>query len=112
MTYPNGRGLALVDLRVGFADGHVVEGYTQDYGWGLPEGEDANAARWVELTVRMYGLTPQRFEIDPAAGNRLTFILTPNDLGVQDFHDTVLPITSEGLVLSLLGGSGVYVRRH
>ena len=65
VTNPAGRGLALIDLQVGFADGHVVDGYTQDYGWQLAEAEDVGAARWVELTVRMYGLAPQRFPIDP-----------------------------------------------
>jgi hypothetical protein len=110
VTNPSGRGLALIDIRLGFADGHVVEGYTQDDGWRLTEESDAGAARWVELTIGMYGLPPQRFPLDPAAGNEFAFILTPNGLGVQDFHDTVLPITREGLVLNLLGGSGTYVR--
>ena len=110
VTGPNGRGLALIDLRVGFADGHVVDGYTQDYGWQLAEAEDVGAARWVELTIAMYGLPPQRFPIDPTAGHDLSFILTPNGLGVEDFHDAILPITREGLVLTLMGGSGTYVR--
>jgi hypothetical protein len=112
VTNPAGRGLALVDLRLGFADGHVVEGYTQDDGWELTEGGDRSGARWVELTLRMYGLPPHRFPLDPAAGNEFTFVLTPNDLGVQDFHDTILPITRQGLILNLLGGSGVYAREH
>jgi len=59
----------------------------------------------------MYGLPPQRFPLDGAAGNAFSFTLTPNDLGVQDFRDTPLAITREGLVLHLLGGSGTYVRQ-
>lgn len=110
VTDPNGRGLTSIDLRLGFADGHQVEGYTQSGGWQLSEGGDRNAARWVELSLGGYGLPPRRFPLDPAAGNEFTFILTPNDLGVQDFRDAPLTITSEGLVLSLLGGSGTYVR--
>jgi len=109
---PSGRGLALIDVRVGFADGRVVEGYTQDYGWQLTEEGDPRMARWVELSLRMYGLPPQRFPLDPTAGNEFTFTLTPNDLGVQDFRDAVLPITREGLVLTLMGGSGTYVRQR
>jgi len=112
VTNPAGRGLALIDIKLGFADGHVVEGYTQDDGWRLTEEGDPGAARWVELTIAMYGLPPQHFPLDPAAGNDFTFVLTPNGLGVQDFHDTVLPITREGLVLTLMGGQGVYVRER
>ena len=114
VTNPAGRGLALIDVRIGFADGNVVEGYTQDEGWRSHRDEPVDPAqvRWVELSLRMYGLPPQRFPLDPAAGNAFTFILTPNDLGVQDFHHAALPITREGLVLSLLGGSGTYVRER
>ena len=108
---PHGRGLALIDVRVGFADGRIVEGYTQDYGWQLTEPGDPGTVRWVELSLNMYGLPPQRFPLDGAAGNEFSFTLTPNDLGVQDFRDAVLPITREGLVLDLLGGSGTYVRQ-
>jgi hypothetical protein len=106
VTSPAGRGLALVDLRLGFADGHMVEGYTQDDGWRLDDGEKPAAARWVELSLHMYGLPPQRFPLDPGAGNVFAFTLTPNDLGVQDFRDTALVVTRDGLILSLLGGSG------
>jgi hypothetical protein len=112
VTNPAGRGLSLIDLRLGFADGHVVEDYTQDDGWQLTEGGDASAVRWVELTIGIYGLPPRRFPLDPAAGNEFTFVLTPNDLGVRDFHDTVLLITRAGLVLSLMGGTGVYARER
>ena len=107
---PDGRGLALIDVRVGFGDGRIVEGYTQDYGWQLTEAGDPRTVRWVELSLNMYGLPPQRFPLDEAVGNEFTFTLTPNDLGTQDFRDAVLPITREGLVLTLLGGSGTYVR--
>jgi hypothetical protein len=111
---PAGRGLALIDLRVGFADGHVVQGYTQDEGW-RPDDEDhvdPAQARWVELSLGMYGLPPQRFALDPAVGNDFAFTLTPNDLGTQDFRDASLAITREGLVLTLLGGSGTFVRQR
>jgi hypothetical protein len=110
VTNPAGRGLALVDLRLGFADGHVIEGYTQDDGWRLDDGENPAAARWIELSLHMYGLPPQRFPLDPGAGNVFAFTLTPNDLGIQNFRDTLLPITREGLVLNLMGGTGVYAR--
>lgn len=110
MTDPNGHGVALIDLRVGFADGHVVEGYTQDYGWHLTERGNAATARWVELRIGIYGTPPRRFPLNPAAGHEFTFVLHANDLGVQDFHDTVMPITGEGLILTLMGGRGVFVR--
>lgn len=111
VTNAEGRGLALVDLRLGFADGHVEEGYTQDEGWHLDAG-DPQGVRWVELSVRMYDLPWQRFPLDPAAGNDFTFVLTPNDLGVQDFRDTPLAITPAGLEMIGPGGTGLFVRQR
>ena len=109
---PNGRGMADIDVKLHFADGREVDGYTQDYGWHYTEEAPPGVPQWVELSLAMFGLPPHRFPLDPAAGNKFTFTLVPNDLGVQDFHDTILPITREGLVLTLMGGQGVYVREH
>lgn len=84
VTAPNGAGIAAVDLRVGFDAGGYVDGYTQDHGWSLAEGE-RRTPRWVEFGVPIHGLRSQRFPIDLARGNAFTFVLTPNDIGEVDF---------------------------
>ena len=109
---PNGRGIAGIDLKMGFADGRVIESYTQEYGWNYDQEGPAGVPRWVELSLRMYNLPPRRFLLDAAAGNKFTFTLVPNDLGVQDFHDTQLEITPEGLAMTGPGGIGVYARER
>jgi hypothetical protein len=106
----NGRGIAGIDLKMGFADGRVIESYTQDYGWQYNQEGPPGVPRWVELSLAMYNLPPQRFPLDAAAGNKFVFTLVPNDLGVQDFHDTVLRVTGEGLVITGPGGDGIYAR--
>ena len=107
---PDGRGIASIDVKLHFADGREVEGYTQDYGWHYTDEGPPGMPAWVELSIGMYGLPPQRFPLDGAAGNKFTFTLVPNDLGVQDFRDTPLQVTGEGLVITGPGGTGTYVR--
>jgi hypothetical protein len=107
---PGGHGIAGIDLKMGFADGRELEGYTQDYGWHYVEDDHPPVPVWVELSLGMYGLPPHRFPLDAAAGNKFTFTLVPNDLGVQDFRDAALQVTPAGLVMSGPGGTGVYAR--
>ena len=107
---PNGRGIAAIDLKMGFADGREFESYTQEYGWRYDQEGPPGVPRWVELSLAMYGLPPQRFPLDAAAGNMFTFTLVPNDLGVQDFRDQALDVTPEGLVISTPAGTGTYAR--
>lgn len=97
---PNGRGVALIDVIVGFDTGAPATGYTQDYGWDLSDG--GRAPRWVELALPMYGIAPQRFTVDAARANDLEFLLTPNDLGVADFR--ALPLRAEGGALVMQRG--------
>src|SRR5882757_8947298 len=63
VTAPDGQGIAAVDLRVGFDSGDPVVGYTQYYGWSLPEGE-TRTPRWVELGLEIYDLQSPRFPVD------------------------------------------------
>lgn len=107
---PSGRGLASIDVRVGMADGRVLQGYTQDYGWQPVAGEEVGTPRWVELSALPHGVPLRRFELDPAAGNAFTFTLIPNDLGVADFHDTEAQITDGGLSVPFMGSPLRFVR--
>jgi hypothetical protein len=107
---PGGRGIASIDVKLGFADGTILDGYTQDYGWQPQEGASHGQPRWVELSLDMFEVPPRRFPIDPAAGNVFTFTFIPNDLGTYDFRDQALEIAPGQLVM-LRGESRVtYVR--
>jgi hypothetical protein len=103
------RGVATVDLRVGFADGGTVEGYTQEDGWSLDPEEHRKPA-WVELWLGMFGFGPTRFPVDPARANALTFRLVPHDLGTFDFEDMRLDIGPGRLVMHRGEGWLVYQR--
>ena len=107
---PNGEGIAAVDLQVGFDSGAVDDGYTQTYGWSLPEGEK-RIPRWVEFTLPIYALKSQRFAItDLAGGNELTFVLTPNDLGRIDFATIPIDIAPDRLTMHRWGNLAVFER--
>ncbi len=106
---PEGRGIAGVDLRIGFDEGAPIEAYTQEDGWSLA-AEEARTPRWIELAVPMHGLASARFPIDPAAGNALAFTLVPNDLGVIDFTGVPIRVEKKALVVERGGGRLRYER--
>jgi hypothetical protein len=103
VSWPDGRGVALVDLRIGFDEGPPVDGYTQEDGWSLP-AEERRIPRWIELKVPMHDFTSPRFPIDLAAGNALAFTLTPNDLGKFDFEGIRIEV-EPGALIVLRGGA-------
>ena len=106
VTLPSGRGAQGVDVLVGFDRGDPVDGYTQRDGWTLAR-EEKRAPRWVQLSMSAYGLTSPRFPVDPTKANALTYILTPNDIGVVDLRRA--PVTATGDTLSL-GRGGTVMR--
>jgi hypothetical protein len=93
-----GRGIAGVRLRIGFAEGAPLEAYTQEDGWSLP-AEEKRKPRWIELALPLYDLRSPRFPIDLAADNALAFTFEPNDLGVVDFAGMKIETVGEALVL-------------
>lgn len=103
VSWPDGRGVALVDLRIGFDEGPPVDGYTQEEGWSLP-AEERRIPRWIELKVPMHDFLSPHFPIDVAAGNALAFTLTPNDLGKLDF-DGIRVEVEPGALIVLRGGA-------
>jgi hypothetical protein len=103
------RGVAGVDLRIGFAGGGTVDDYTQEDGWSLPP-EELRTPIWVELSLQMFGLGPTRFPIDSVKANALTFRLIRNDIGTFDFEDMRLDIAKDRLVMHRGGASLVYLR--
>lgn len=98
VRWPDGGGIALVDLRVGFDEGPPAEGYTQEEGWSLP-AEESRRPRWIQLKVPMHEFTSPRFPIDLATGNALAFTLTPNDLGKFDFEGIRVEVEPNALVV-------------
>jgi len=98
VSSPEGRGIAGVDVRVGFDQGPPVEDYTQEEGWSLPAGEK-RTPRWIELKVPMHDLASPRFPIDLAGGNGLGFTLVPNDLGVVDFRGVKVEVAEGALIV-------------
>jgi hypothetical protein len=109
VVWPDGRGVAGVDLRVGFAEGGLIDDYTQEDGWSLPPDERRIPA-WIELSVPMHGLASPRFPVEPARANDLTFVLTPNDLGTVDFADLRLDLEPGRLLMRRAGGTLRYER--
>lgn len=109
VSSPEGRGIAGVDLRIGFDSGEPVDSYTQEDGWSLPS-EERRPPRWIELGVPMHGLASPRFPIDLAAGNVLAFTLVPNDLGRFDFTGVTVRVEKNALLVERHGGRLRYER--
>ncbi len=94
---PTGRPIAGIDVRVGMADGKLVDGYTQEQSWTVRDGDPAGRPLWIELALPMFGLAPRRFPVDAAQGNQFEFTFTPNDLGAVDFRAEPFRVTPDGL---------------
>ena len=106
VNWPDGRGIAGVDLRVGFGEGEPVVDYTQEDGWTLP-AEESRKPEWVELSVPMYDYPPARFPVDVETANDLSFTLTPNDMGVFDFSGVRVEAERKRLIVHR-GGAGLH----
>lgn len=106
VTWPNGRGIAGVDFVLGFAVGEPIEGYTQSYGWSLPQGETRKPA-WIELAVPMHSVKSPRIALD--GGRKVHIVLTPNDLGVVDFQGECLEARGKAFFLKRGGGEMRFV---
>jgi hypothetical protein len=103
------QGIAAIDLTIGFASGDPVTGYTQYYGWSLPEDEK-RMPLWIELIEPMHGVVSPRFAIDLARGNALHFTLTPNDFEVFDFQGATVDVLPDQLLIHRNGGEMKFVR--
>lgn len=95
VTWENGRGIPGVDFVIGFDSGEPVDGYTQDYGWTLPESEK-RTPRWIELVEPIHRI---RLARTPFSGAQFRAVLVPNDIGVVDFQAACLSPEGEGYVL-------------
>ena len=112
VIWPNGRGIPGIDFRVDFDSGAPFVDYiNNDEGWKLDPAETRKPVA-VTFSLTMYNLVSQRFPIDAAKANDLTFILTPNGLGHYDFENTPLDIAPGKLVWHRNGQAIDYVRER
>ncbi|WP_422061511.1 hypothetical protein [Sphingopyxis sp.] len=109
VTWPNGNGIAGVDFRIGFDSGDPAEGYTQDYGWTMPD-DDTRVPRWVEISEPIHGIAAPRYELTEADGGKLRVTIIPNDLGVVNFEGACAERTDRGLKLHRAEGDMRFVR--
>ena len=109
VTWPNGRGIAGIDFKIGFAAGDPVDGYTQEYGWSLSPDE-TRVPLWIELVEPIHGVVSPRFSLDLRKGSALRFILTPNDIEVFDFQGAQVDVFPDQLVVHRGGGELKYNR--
>ena len=98
VTWPNGEGIPGVNFVIGFDGGEPAEGYTQYYGWTIPE-DDPRTPRWVEIAEPIYGVTAPRFELTEGDGGKLRVNLIPNDIGVVDMESACIEKAGRGIVL-------------
>ena len=108
VSWPDGRGIAGVDFRLGFDSGEPITDYTQEDGWTMPQGE-SRIPSWIELAVPMHDLEPQRFPIDGAKANQLVFTLTPNDLGKIDLGPMRAEFDGANILIYRSGHALTYV---
>jgi hypothetical protein len=94
----DGRGIGGVDVTVGFDSGDPATGYTQYYGWSLPEDE-TRSPRWIELNEPIHRFASPRLPLTPADRGHLRAMIVANDIGVVDFRDACFEAQSDGFVL-------------
>jgi hypothetical protein len=112
VNWSNGRGIPGIDFKVEFESGAPFADYiNNDEGWNMPPEETRKPVA-VTLALTMYGLVSQRFPIDTAKANDLTFVLTPHDLGHYDFENTPLDIAPGKLVWHRNGTALDFVRER
>lgn len=108
VNWPNGRGIAGIDFRIGLADGHVLEAYTQHDGWEAA-GQLADEPQWIELEEPVHNILSGRIALPPHA-RTLRFILLPNDLGRVDLTGATIEADGKELTLRRQEGAMVFVR--
>lgn len=94
VRWPDGRGIAGVDVRLGLNTGAVVEGYTQEYGWSLGDLGTA-LPQWIELADPYHGFRSARFAISKEVRSMIV-TLVPHDMGIAAFEGVLLEGGTEG----------------
>lgn len=108
VIWPNGRGIAGIDVRVGFSSGEPVEGYTQEDGWTLPVDE-SRIPIWVEIAEPINRVASERTDLRP--GHVIEAMFVPNDLGIIAFDGALLEESTDGVVLHHQWGDMQFIRQ-
>jgi len=112
VTWPGGRDAVGTDVRIEFESGEPLVSYVGGPdGWTMPEGETRRPVA-VTLALGMFGFESQRFPIDAAKANDLSFVITPNDLGKVDFEALPVDVEPGRLVMHRGGARLTYVRER
>jgi hypothetical protein len=109
VTWPDGRGIAGVDFRIVFDGGTDFTGYTQYYGWQSEPGHSRRIVS-IQLAEPIHGTVSPVVDI-PAGAQSVTFVLTPNDMGIADFDNAPAERSGDDLQLHWRGGVLRFVRR-
>ncbi|MEO5599241.1 MAG: hypothetical protein ABIQ66_11540 [Novosphingobium sp.] len=110
VTWPNGRGVAGVDFRIGFDVGSPIAAYTQEDGWSLPQ-EEHRIPRWIELVEPIYGIVSPRYPIAEGTSGTLNLMIIPNDIGAVDFSGMVVDVLPDELLIHRGRGEMRFVRK-
>ncbi len=108
VTWLNGRGIAGIDVRVGFSSGEPVEGYTQEDGWTLPLDESRTPI-WIEIAEPIHRIASERSDLLP--GQVIEAIFVPNDLGIVAFDGALVEESTDGVVLHHPWGDMQFIRQ-
>lgn len=92
VTWPDGRGVPLVDFRLEFESGEPVIGYTQQDGWS--RDLDGRMPKTVQVAEPFYRTVSPVFPVPARTGIKVQIILTPNDMGTAPLSDA--PVTQDG----------------
>lgn len=97
VTWPDGRGVPLVDFRLDFESGEPVTGYTQQDGWS--HDLDGRMPKAVQVAEPFYGTLSPVFPVPAGRNIKVHIVLTPNDMGTAPFKDTPVTQADGKLVL-------------
>jgi hypothetical protein len=112
VTWPGGHDAVGTDLRIDFETGPPLVTYVGGPdGWTMPEEETRNPVA-VTFALGMFGVESQRFPIDAAKANDVSFLITPHDLGKVDFQGLVLDVEPGRLVMHRGQARMMYVRER
>lgn len=101
VTWPNGRGIAGIDLTLSCADGQRIDDYTQTDGWSLAPGQCPDPVS-IDLAEPIHDVGPAGFDIRGSKGG-LRFTLVPNDFGMADLTGTQVRPHGSGISFIVMG---------
>lgn len=108
VMWPNGRGIAGIDVTLGCEGQEPLYDYTQEDGWSPPSGACARPL-WVQLAEPVHDIRSPRFTIETVASG-LRFVLQPNSFGVIDLTGARGVVTGDRLVFHFDGREDDFVR--